>query len=122
MRVSDNDVATPEILSWLAYSELMIGRPILTYGKQGCRKLGVKASKNGIVHSVGQKPVMLRNEPKLGFKPVRVEMTAKWETLSPQSRVNYSKIMSVERNVKVFFIGSILYDDWDIVLSAVNEC
>lgn len=44
------------------------------------------------------------------------------ERLARESRVNYSKIVTVEHNVKVFFIGTIYGDDYDIVVDAVNSC
>ncbi|RFU76942.1 hypothetical protein TARUN_5290 [Trichoderma arundinaceum] len=99
-----------------------LARPILTYGGKGCKKKGVKADKHGIIHERGSKPRLLDKEPKLGFPPVRVEMKEEGEKLSKESRVNYSKLVTVEHNVKVFFIGSILYNDWDLVSDAVNHC
>ncbi|KAH6603306.1 hypothetical protein Trco_008081 [Trichoderma cornu-damae] len=96
--------------------------PILTYGGKGCKKKGVKADKHGIIHERGSKPRLLDKEPKLGFPPVRVEMKEEGEKLSKESRVNYSKLVTVEHNVKVFFIGSIVYNDWDLVSDAVNHC
>lgn len=97
-------------------------RPILTYGGKGCKKKGVKADKHGIIYERGSKPRLLDKEPKLGFPPVRVEMKEEGEKLSKESRVNYSKLVTVEHNVKVFFIGSIVYNDWDLVSDAVNHC
>ena len=51
---------------------------------------------------------------------MRIE--AQGERLSPQSRINYSKLVTVEHNVKVFFIGHIITEDWDVVRDAVNKC
>lgn len=53
----------------------------------------------------------------MGFSPVRVEMkmTEEGEKVSRESRVNYSKLVTVEHNVKVFFIGHIYLSDWQIV-------
>lgn len=96
--------------------------PILTYGGKACKKKGVKADKHGIIHERGSKPRLLDKEPKLGFPPVRVEMKEEGEKLSKESRVNYSKLVTVEHNVKVFFIGSIVYNDWELVSDAVNHC
>lgn len=56
---------------------------------------------------------MLDGEPKLGFAPVRVDMTEDGEKLSKESRVNYSKLVTIEHNVKVF-IGSIVTVGWRI--------
>jgi hypothetical protein len=96
--------------------------PILTYGGKGCKKKGVKADKHGIIYERSGRPRLLDKEPKLGFPPVRVEMKQEGEKLSKESRVNYSKLVTVEHNVKVFFIGSIVYNDWELVSDAVNYC
>lgn len=96
--------------------------PILTYGGKGCKKHGVKPEKHGIVYERGQKSKRLDGEPSLGFAPVRVEMTENGEKISRESRVNYSKLVTVEHNVKVFFIGHVYPSDWQIVGDAVNHC
>lgn len=97
-------------------------RPILTYGGKGCKKHGVKPEKHGIVYERGQKSKRLDGESSLGFAPVRVEMTEEGEKISRESRVNYSKLVTVEHNVKVFFIGRVYSSDWQIVGDAVNSC
>lgn len=96
--------------------------PILTYGNQGCQKRGVKPHKHGIVYEQGTVASALPNEPKLGFQPICMQMTAANEHISNNSRVNYSKLVSVEHNVKVFFIGRISNDDWPTVQHAVDKC
>ncbi|KAG6355869.1 hypothetical protein INS49_015253 [Diaporthe citri] len=95
--------------------------PILTYGKLGCLKNGVKPHHHGIVFEKGQQPVRLPNEPVLRFEPICMEMNP-GEHISEESRVNYSKLVTVEHNVKVLFVGRILYDDWPIVQQAVDDC
>jgi hypothetical protein len=62
------------------------------------------------------------NEPRLGFTPVRMEMAAIGETLPSESRANYNKLVTVEHNVKVFFIGYVVPDDWGIFIAAVYKC
>lgn len=64
----------------------------------------------------------LRDEPKLGFPPVRAKITIEGEKLAKESRVNYSKLVTVEHNVKVFFIGYISPDDFEDVEYAVDDC
>lgn len=98
-------------------------RPILTYIRQGCNKRGVKPLKHGIIHEYGTKARLLPDEPTLGFRPVRLEIKAAGEKLSRESRVNYSKLVTVEHNVKVFFIGNINAEDFDdTVPQAVDRC
>ncbi|KAJ9142636.1 hypothetical protein NKR23_g7032 [Pleurostoma richardsiae] len=96
--------------------------PILTYDRQGCKKRGVKPRKHGIIYEDGGKPKQLRDEPTLGFKPIRVRISASNEKISRESRVNYSKIVTVEHNVKVFFIGSVVSEDLKIAKDAVDKC
>ncbi|KAI0897676.1 hypothetical protein F4806DRAFT_494402 [Annulohypoxylon nitens] len=96
--------------------------PILTYDRRGCLKKGVRPNKHGIIYMAGHKPRLLKNEPELGFAPVALQVYAEGETLAKESRVNYSKLVTIEHNVKVFFIGSIAQDDFDNVRYAVNEC
>ncbi|KPM43533.1 hypothetical protein AK830_g2987 [Neonectria ditissima] len=96
--------------------------PILTYGGKACSKKGIKPEKHGIVYEKGHKARLLSGEPKLGFAPARVEITQDGEKLSKESRVNYSKLVTVEHNVKVLFIGRVTAVDYDIVADAVNKC
>ncbi|KAI5867150.1 hypothetical protein GGS23DRAFT_163400 [Durotheca rogersii] len=96
--------------------------PILTYDRRGCLKKGVRPSKHGIIYMAGQKPRLLKNEPQLGFEPVALQVYAEGEKLARESRVNYSKLVTIEHNVKVFFIGSITGDEFEKVRCAVNEC
>ncbi|KAK0613730.1 hypothetical protein B0T14DRAFT_438639, partial [Immersiella caudata] len=96
--------------------------PILTYERRACTKRGVKPNKHGIVYMLGSKPTMLRNEPSLGFRPVRMEPDLPTEKLAAESRVNYSKLFSVEHNAKVNFIGRIVAEDMRIVSDAVDKC
>lgn len=117
MRVSENiAVASQLTMSNHHY------RPILTYDRRGCLKKGVRPNKHGIIYMAGHKPRLLKNEPELGFAPVALQVYAEGETLAKESRVNYSKLVTIEHNVKVFFIGSIAQDDFDNVRYAVNEC
>ncbi|KAI0433359.1 hypothetical protein F5Y09DRAFT_351780 [Xylaria sp. FL1042] len=96
--------------------------PILTYDRRGCGKKGVRPSKHGIIFAAGSKPRLLKNEPELGFEPVPLEIYAEGETLARESRVNYSKLVTIEHNVKVYFIGRIPYPYFDSVSRAVDKC
>jgi hypothetical protein len=56
------------------------------------------------------------------FPAVRLVVEVEGESLAKASRVNYSKIVTVEHNVKVFFIGHIFPDDYQLASDAVNIC
>jgi hypothetical protein len=96
--------------------------PIFTYGRKGCKKKGVKPAKHGIVYQRGHTPHLLPGEPDLGFAPVCAEITEEGERISKESRVNYSKLTSVEHNCRVLFIGYIGPKYFEIVQDAVNTC
>ncbi|KAK6062378.1 hypothetical protein SCUP234_07286 [Seiridium cupressi] len=97
--------------------------PILTYERQGCKKPGVKPKGHGMVYSDDHRkpPSLLKHEPDLGFKPVMVTMEVE-EGLAKESRANYSKLVTVEHNVKVFFIGTIKRSHFRVVKEAVDKC
>ncbi|KKA30547.1 hypothetical protein TD95_003632 [Thielaviopsis punctulata] len=96
--------------------------PILTYGGRGCKKNGVKPDRHGIVVQTGHSPRLIPGEPMLGFPPIHIDIHAKGERLAKESRVNYSKLVTIEHNVKVFFVGSVIAQDADQMQDAVNEC
>ena len=82
----------------------------------------MKPEKHGIIYERGHKARLLSTEPKLGFPPVKVDIHMEGEKLAKESRVNYSKLVTIEHNIKVFFIGSVTASDWELVSEAVNRC
>ncbi|KAK5651228.1 hypothetical protein OQA88_12692 [Cercophora sp. LCS_1] len=96
--------------------------PIVTYQRRGCKKRGVKASKHGIIYDKAGKPVTLPGEPPLGFDPIRAKLYHPDEKLAEESRVNYAKLVTVEHNVRVQFIGRVVRHDFDGVQRAVEDC
>lgn len=85
-------------------------------------KHGVKPEKHGIAYQRGSVPKLLAKEPEPGFRPIEIDMYANGERLSRESRINYSKLVTVEHNVKVMFIGAVARSDWPTVTDAVNKC
>lgn len=81
--------------------------PILTYGRQGTNKPGVKAEYHAIIYTGETAPRPLPGEKGIHKRSVRVDNKDARERLAPESRVNYSKLYTVEHNVKVCFIGKI---------------
>ncbi|KAI1322393.1 hypothetical protein F5Y16DRAFT_416001 [Xylariaceae sp. FL0255] len=84
--------------------------PVLTYDRKGCGKRGVKPDAHGIAYASGGKPRPLKNEPTLGYNPIGIELEAEGESLARESRVNYSKLVAIEQNVRVFIIGRVAPD------------
>ncbi|TLD24883.1 hypothetical protein PspLS_05650 [Pyricularia sp. CBS 133598] len=84
--------------------------PIFTYGRQGCKKKGVKPHRHGIIYNGDYPPEPLKNEPELGYEPVRVYMEESQGMLG-ESRVNYSMICTVQHNIKALFIGFVSQED-----------
>lgn len=96
--------------------------PIFTYNNQGCKKSGVKPENHGIVHDYNLAPRMLPGEPPLGFDPAAIVLTEATEKITKDSRVNYSQLMTVQHNVKIFIIGYTDQDSFQIVRAAVDHC
>ncbi|KAK2736078.1 hypothetical protein CKAH01_07832 [Colletotrichum kahawae] len=96
--------------------------PILTYGGRGCRKSGVKPLKHGVIHERNRSAYKLPREPELGFPPVKARLNIEGERLSKESRVNYAKLTTIEHNIKVFFIGSIVKDEIPTIRANVDYC
>lgn len=101
---------------YLQSSLLTLLRPVLTYGNRGTAKPGVKPEYHAIIYSSTNAPKELDGEPKLHKSPIRVVVDNPRDKLKPQSRVNYSKIYTVEHNVKVCFIGKI-HGDFKTIFS-----
>ncbi|KAK8035020.1 hypothetical protein PG993_010015 [Apiospora rasikravindrae] len=95
--------------------------PILTYERRACTKPGIQPGVHGIIYSQGRRPGKVNGEKELGYRPVSCTMTPH-EALVKESRVNYSKLVTIEHNVEVKFIGSITEGDFAIVQAAVDDC
>jgi hypothetical protein len=105
--------------SWLIWD-----RPIATYKRQACTKHGVKPSQHGIIHTHDREPMLLNAEPELGVSPIRLVVSRKlqgFEKLAPESRINYSKHVTIEHNAPVFIIGRIHHEDRDILGAGVDK-
>ncbi|KLU91416.1 hypothetical protein MAPG_09936 [Magnaporthiopsis poae ATCC 64411] len=96
--------------------------PIYTYNNQGCKKTGVKPENHGIVHDVNANPRLLHGEPNLGFNPAAIVLTESTEKITKESRVNYSQLMTVQHNVKIFIIGYVHEQSFETVVGAVTLC
>ncbi|KAK7967408.1 uncharacterized protein PG986_001685 [Apiospora aurea] len=95
--------------------------PILTYEHRACTKPGVQPGVHGIIYSQGRRPGKVTGEKDLGYRPVSCTMYPH-EALVKESRVNYSKLVTIEHNVEVKFIGTITEGDFAIVQDAVDDC
>lgn len=96
-------------------------RPILTYKGRACTKR-VDPRYHGVVYTPPAQPMLLKDEPELGFAPVRMHVENPEERMSLESRINYSKLATIEHNSAVFFVGCIDPDDIEAVLGAVSWC
>jgi hypothetical protein len=96
--------------------------PILTYERRACTKKGIKPQSHGIIYTPPKKPIRKQHEPELGFSPVAMQMDLEDEKLASESRVNYSKLVTIEHNVKVLFIGRLYDEDFDTASQAVDKC
>ncbi|KAK8065648.1 hypothetical protein PG997_012395 [Apiospora hydei] len=81
----------------------------------------VQPGVHGIIYSQGRRPGKVTGEKDLGYRPVSCTMYPH-EALVKESRVNYSKLVTIEHNVEVKFIGTITEGDFAIVQDAVDDC
>lgn len=66
----------------------------------------------------------LPGEPELGVRPIRLVLRRELEAsekLAPQSRINYSKHVTIEHNSLVDIIGRIHPDDIPVLESGVDS-
>ncbi|KAL4936717.1 hypothetical protein BDV06DRAFT_204454 [Aspergillus oleicola] len=80
---------------------------INTYGGQGVAKRGIDESKHAIVHLSGQPAFSGPREPRMIKEPLELRPNRHDEGLDPMSRLNFSKIYTVEHNIPVRPIGRI---------------
>jgi hypothetical protein len=87
----------------------------MTYGGQGTNKYGVHSEHHAVIHS-SREPVLLPGEESRMTKPpIRVVHENPRHKLDKSSRLNFTKIYTVECNVKVWFIGKIHQDsEWSL--------
>ncbi len=93
----------------------------MTYAKRGCKKRGVNPRLHGIAYPAGTKPRPLAGEPELGFKPISIKLEIEDELIAKESRVNYARLVTVEHNVKVHFIGHVPKESYNTVHYAVGK-
>lgn len=53
---------------------------------------------------------------------MKARLNIEGERLSKESRVNYAKLTTIEHNIKVFFIGSIVKDEIPTIRANVDYC
>jgi len=83
--------------------------PLTTYQSQGTKKRGVDPKTHAAVHPENGKALFAPGEAReLGTRPFEVHLYSSKETLDAMTRLNFSKPCTVEHNVKVMTIGSIL--------------
>ncbi|KAL5001327.1 hypothetical protein BDV10DRAFT_160449 [Aspergillus recurvatus] len=80
---------------------------ITTYNGRGVAKRGVDPDKHAIVYMRGTRPALGAGEPRMIKEPLEVSPESPDEHLDSMSRLNFSKIYTVEHNVKVLPIGKI---------------
>jgi hypothetical protein len=68
---------------------------------------------------IGDNPPELLLGERLFKKPIKVEPLSSRDKLANESRVNYSKLYTVEHNVKVCFIGKIHDDSYQTFFADV---
>ena len=91
----------------LAFTSLMIFRPITTYSGRGTSKKGIDQEKHAVIYIGAKASEKLPGETALTIAPVKVIAVKAEETLDPLSRVNLGKGYRIEFDAKVREIGDV---------------
>lgn len=84
--------------------------PINAYNGKGLLKPGLGADDvqaHALIHDSHKRPMMLRNEPRLSKTPIAVDLSEEAETLADDSLINFSKVTTVEHNVRAMAVGKV---------------
>lgn len=87
-----------------------IFRPVNTYGGRGVSKPGLsKADReaHSIIHMSDTEPRRLAEETNMNKKPIAVDKSSADQKLDEMSRINFSRIHTVNWNVKVMNVGKV---------------
>jgi hypothetical protein len=96
-------------------------RPIITYGRRGTLKAGVHFEDHAIVYTSHDPPPLLETEQiSEKFASIRIILRSSRDKLDPTSRVNYSKLYTIEYSIKILVIGQIDEDHKERFLNSVR--
>lgn len=84
-------------------------------------KGGVQAEDHAIIYMGKRAPRPLYGEDGMVKQPLRVHAITKRDTLSPESRINYGKVYTVEYGVAVHFIGKVKDENLTQLLNDFNS-
>ncbi|KXJ92821.1 hypothetical protein Micbo1qcDRAFT_194177 [Microdochium bolleyi] len=98
---------------------------IFTYQGYGCLKGGSHPEFHGQAYDDRYGvPALLEGEPHVGFAAIPVTILpdkARTERIDDVSRINFSKLYTVEHNIPVQFIGYLGPDSLEYLISAVQS-
>lgn len=80
--------------------------PLTTYGGQGTLKRGVNPDNHAVAYDSRRKPTTKAGE-KMQKRPFPIKVEDPQEKIDPMTRLEFSKVYTVEHNVKVLKIGRI---------------
>jgi hypothetical protein len=87
--------------------------PIMSYGKRGVGKPGVKKSEHSIVYTTKDPPLPLpdempsRGEESMRPQAIRIDVDDPTSKLDAESRLDYGKVYTIQHNIKVKSFGKV---------------
>lgn len=84
--------------------------PVNTYNGRGLLDRGLNdqdIQAHAIIHDSEDKPKMLKGEPMLSKTPIAVDRSPEADPLTYASRINFSKVTTVEHNVRAMAVGKV---------------
>ncbi|EGP88788.1 uncharacterized protein MYCGRDRAFT_27543, partial [Zymoseptoria tritici IPO323] len=90
-----------------SYESHSIALPIVSYGRQGASKRGVNPKHHAVIYTGKNEPLPFAMEHGLLRPGIRAVPDNPLDTLDSASRINFSKVYTIEHNVKVKSVGVI---------------
>jgi hypothetical protein len=88
--------------------------PIQTYGEQGTTKPGIVPDDHAPLVELGSQLVLLPGEH-LSRSALHIHLENKSDSIHGASRVNFSKVFTIEYNIKVHTVGRIIVSDLRLI-------
>jgi hypothetical protein len=108
------------LVDFCSHLRLTLGRPINTYGGRGVTKPGLSTAErqaHAIIYMSDTQPKILPEERDIVKKPIAVDKASAQQKLDVMSRINFSRVHTVQWDVKVSNIGIVSRDSMPHLMS-----
>jgi hypothetical protein len=99
-------------------------RPINTYGGQGVTKTGfnqVDREAHAIIHMSDTEPYQSPEETDINKRPIAVEKATLEQKLDRMSRINFSRVNTVNHDAKAMHVGMVVKASLPYLITYFNQ-